>query len=437
MSDICGAKAGRRRTLSLVSLVAVTVGLVAAACGPTDTAAPPAKQSAQSAPVTLTVTPKAGAKNQTISSEIGLSLSGGTVTKVVLKKAGSSAALRGTMRPDGSSWVPSAPLSYGANYTATVTATSTDGARTTTRTTSFSTMREPANQTGTGLYMYTGETVGVGMPVVVEFNPPVLASARAGIQKRLFVTSAPAQPGVWYWASGSQVWYRPPAYWQEGTKISVRAALQGVPMGGGYYGDVDRSATVTVGKKVVMIVNNKTKSMSVYQDDKLTRKIPVSLGKPSTPSSSGNMVTMSHDYTTIFDTTAEGPGGYRVRVYYAMRLTWGGEFIHAAPWSVYEQGHTNVSHGCVNMSTENSAWLFNITHVGDPVTIKGTEVKLVNGNGWTAWNLSWADYVKGSALPVPAELANWTPASTKTSTQNPTTSAQIVPSASPSTKVGG
>ncbi len=147
----------------------------------------------------------------------------------------------------------------------------------------------------------------------------------------------------------------------------------------------------------------------MYQNDKLTRTIPVSLGKPSTPSSSGTMVTMSHDYTTIFDTTRGGPGGYRVQVYYAMRLTWGGEFIHAAPWSVGDQGHTNVSHGCVNMSDGNSRWLFGITHIGDPVTVKGTEVKLVDGNGWTAWNESWPEFVKGSALPVPAALANWTP----------------------------
>ena len=48
-----------------------------------------------------------------------------------------------------------------------------------------------------------------------------------------------------------------------------------------------------------------------------------------------------------------------------MRLTWGGEFIHAAPWSV-GQGNTNVSHGCVNMSDGNAAWLFAITHIGDP-----------------------------------------------------------------------
>jgi lipoprotein-anchoring transpeptidase ErfK/SrfK len=217
------------------------------------------------------------------------------------------------------------------------------------------------------------------------------------------------QPGVWHWDSGRQVEYRAPQYWKAGTIISVRSALQGLPMGDGSYGDTDRSATVTVGQKVFMSVDNTTKQMSVYVNDQLARQMPVSLGKPSTPSSSGTMVTMSHDYSTIFDTTREGPGGYRVQVNYAMRLTWGGEFIHAAPWSVGDQGVRNVSHGCVNMSMDNSEWLFGITHVGDPVTVTGTEVQLSLGNGWTGWNQSWGDFVKGSAVPVPAQLAAGTP----------------------------
>ncbi|HEX5543441.1 MAG TPA: L,D-transpeptidase, partial [Micromonospora sp.] len=43
--------------------------------------------------------------------------------------------------------------------------------------------------------------------------------------------------------------------------------------------------------------------------------------------------------------------------------------------------------------------LFEQTRVGDPITVKGTPRKLQNGNGWTDWNMSWEEYVKGSALP--------------------------------------
>jgi hypothetical protein len=118
------------------------------------------------------------------------------------------------------------------------------------------------------------------------------------------------------------------------------------------------------------------------------------------------MVTMSHDPQTTFDTRGEPNGGYVVDVQWAMRLTWGGEFIHSAPWSVGEQGRYNVSHGCVNLSPANSKWLFDQTHIGDPIIVKGTEVTLDHGNGWTAWDRPWSEYVKGSALPVPEELIN-------------------------------
>jgi hypothetical protein len=37
------------------------------------------------------------------------------------------------------------------------------------------------------------------------------------------------------------------------------------------------------------------------------------------------------------------------------------------------------------------------------VVTKGTERVLKDGNGWTHWNMTWDEYVKGSALPfVPA-----------------------------------
>jgi lipoprotein-anchoring transpeptidase ErfK/SrfK len=394
--------------VALLGVLTLAAGSALVSCGPTQTATKGA--ATPTGPrLSLAITPASGATRVPVSTEVGLSVANGAITSVVLTGAG-GATVSGSVRDDGSSWIPDHALAYGSTYTAVVSARSADGRQALTCSTIFTTMGRPGNLADYGMYLQQGETYGVAMPVVLEFDPPIPASARAGIQSRLFVTSNPPQPGVWHWASGTQIWYRPPVYWLPGTTITVRAALQGVPFGDGSYGAGDRATTVRIGSKVSMMIDNATKSMKVYQDDRLTRTILVSLGKPSTPSSSGTMVTMSHDYSTIFDTTREGPGGYRVLVYYAMRLTWGGEYIHSAPWSVGDQGHTNVSHGCVNMSEENARWLFGITHVGDPVTVRGTEVKLVDGNGWTAWNESWPEFVKGSALPVPPALANWTPA---------------------------
>jgi lipoprotein-anchoring transpeptidase ErfK/SrfK len=413
-----------RWTRSSIALAAsAALAALVAACGPASTGgtgapkpnAPPAK------PFSVTLSPATGTANAPVSSEIGLGGVFGQITAITLAPAAGGTALNGNLRPDNSSWVPDTPLQYNTAYKASVTGHGADG-KSVTKTTTFTTMGQPGRTTDTGLYLQNGETVGVAMPVVVEFDPPVPDEARAAIQQRLFVTTMPFQPGVWHWDSGRQVEYRAPQYWKPGTVISARSALQGLPIGDGSYGDIDRTATVTVGQKVFMNVDNGTKQMSVYVNDQLARQMPVSLGKPSTPSSSGTMVTMSHDYSTIFDTTAEGPGGYRVQVNYAMRLTWGGEFIHAAPWSVGDQGVRNVSHGCVNMSMDNSAWLFGITHVGDPVTVSGTEVQLSNGNGWTGWNQTWSDFVKGSAVPVPAQLASGKPTVAGAAAAHPTVS---------------
>jgi len=156
-----------------------------------------------------------------------------------------------------------------------------------------------------------------------------------------------------------------------------------------------------------MKVENKTKQMTVVQDGKTLRTIPVSLGKASTPSSSGTMVVMEKKESTVFDTTDElGPvNGYRTKIEYAQRITWSGQYIHSASWSVGAQGNRNVSHGCVNVSPSNARWLFGKTLIGDPITVRGTGDKLDPGNGWTPFDQTWKEFIKGSALPVPADLA--------------------------------
>jgi lipoprotein-anchoring transpeptidase ErfK/SrfK len=94
-----------------------------------------------------------------------------------------------------------------------------------------------------------------------------------------------------------------------------------------------------------------------------------------------------------------GPEGYNIaNVQYAMRVTNSGEFLHAAPWSVYAQGHYNVSHGCIGMSTANAQWLYNLTPVGTPVVVTGSSRPIEPNNGWTDWDESWAQYTATSAI---------------------------------------
>ncbi|GLY01289.1 Ig-like domain-containing protein [Actinoplanes sp. NBRC 101535] len=409
------------------SLAAITAcGLIAAlaACGndsepaiadPTPAASTPAATSGSTAPVTesttvaggpvtLTVTPAADKTNVPVSAEIGVKVNGGEVTSVTLTDAkGKSVA--GEMREDKTSWVPAKPLKTRQKYAATVVATGADG-QSTTATTSFTTMGAPSKRTGTGLYLFDDHTYGVAMPVVVEFNPGIKKADRAEVQKRMFVTTSPSQPGTWSWtAAGTQAYYRAPEFWEPGTTLTVRIGVGGHPTGKGIYGDRDRSATAKIGRRFEMNVDNATKQMTVLRDGKEVKTMPVSLGKKSTPSSSGTMVVMEKKAATVFDTTdTDGANGYRTDIEYAQRLTWSGQYIHSAPWSTGAQGSRNVSHGCVNVSPSNAKWLFDKTLIGDPVTVKGTGDKLSYGNGWTPWNVSWEKFAEGSALEVPAGL---------------------------------
>lgn len=389
----------RVRPLVLLALVPLLVS-----CGnepmlnpaPATSSAPP-----PAPPVTIAVTPKHSTNDVPVSAEIAVKVTDGTLDSVALVDA-SGATLKGQMREDGSSWVPAEALKYSTRYTATVSVSNRAG-QPVTAISEFTTMKEPSKRLNSGLYLFANKTYGVAMPVVVEFTSKVPESARATIQSRLFVTTDPPQPGAWSWSSSMQVMYRAKEYWKPGTTIEVRAALEGLPIGDGRYGDTDRRGVGHISDdKIELIVQNSTKQMTVKKNGDVIKTIPVSLGKDSMPSSSGTSVIMDKMAKTVFDTMDDpNPANrYRTDIEYAQRLTWGGEFIHSAPWSVKHQGVRNVSHGCVNVSPANAKYLFDLTRIGDPVTIVGTPRKLTPANGFTAWNLDWDDWIKGSALPV-------------------------------------
>ncbi len=397
------------------AVVVLVLAVSVAGCGAEKRPSPAANMPAVSAaapspaaslvPFSFAVKPDAGATDLPVSTEIGTTVTGGSVISVELREEGGG-DVAGELRADGSAWVPAQPLKNSVGYEATVVATDTSG-RTETRTTSFRTMGKVGKKTGTGLYLFEDQTYGVAMPVVAEFLPGIKEQDRAEVQKRLFVKTDPPQPGTWSWtADGSQAYYRAPQYWMPGTTLTVRLGVGGHPTGDGRYGDMDRSATSKIGRDLRMSVDNATKQMTVTESGNVLRAMPVSLGKKSTPSSSGTLVVMEKKRTTVFDTSDEpNPANrYRVNIDMAQRLTWKGEFIHSASWSVDDQGKRNVSHGCVNLSPSNARWLFDRTLIGDPVEVKGTGKQLAQGNGWTAWDMSWADFVEGSALPVAADL---------------------------------
>jgi lipoprotein-anchoring transpeptidase ErfK/SrfK len=402
-----GVHAGRRPwRIVVTALVAGTV-LLAAGCTsdkspswnggtPGGTAKAPSPSPTES---TVAVTqPAADAKDVVASTEIKYTSDDPANTSVEVKDADGK-AVDGNLDKDAKTWSPAAAFDYGKTYTITVNGTASGG-KVGTTTSSFTTMARPANEVRVTSFLGDGQVVGVGMPLIIKFGRAIPQDSRATVERRMIVKSQPEQEGTWSWISPTEVHYRPKVYWQAGTTVDYKVNLQGVPMGDGWYGKSTLAVDLKIGRSFVMTVNNRTKSMTVTQDGKVVNTIPVSLGKPSTPSSSGTMIVIEKKLHTVFDTMAElGPkDGYKVNIDYAQRITWSGQFIHAAPWSEGVQGKTNVSHGCVNVSEKMGAWLFSRTMMGDPITVNGTGSPLQNGNGWTDWNMSYDQFKQGSAL---------------------------------------
>jgi lipoprotein-anchoring transpeptidase ErfK/SrfK len=325
------------------------------------------------------------------------------VTVELAELDGSS--IDGELSEDATRWQPASQLEYETTYVATLTAVSPSGDNAIT-TSTFTTMAEPDQTVRVFSFLGSDSVIGVGMPLRVEFRDDndnlreIPEEQRAEVERRMHVRSDPPQEGSWRWVSGSEAHYRPREYWQPGTQINYRLATGGLPIGEGWYLRNDLNVNASVGQAILMEVDNQSREMTVTVDGEVERTIPVSLGRADYPSSSGTFVIMEKFTETVFDTREEfGDEGYVVDIEFAMRLTYGGEFMHATVRSGEELGTDNVTHGCINMSRDNAEWLFGLTNGwGDPVVVEGTSRDVELGNGWTDWNLSWEEYRQGSAL---------------------------------------
>ncbi len=201
--------------------------------------------------------------------------------------------------------------------------------------------------------------------------------------------------------------------------MTVRTNLKDVNVGRDIWGQEDRKVTFQIGRSQISTVDVEKLTMTVVRDGKLVRTFPVSTGKEGFRTRGGKKVVLATERSKTMDATSIGirPGQaeyYRLFVEYAVRVTWSGEFVHAAPWSVRHQGKRNVSHGCVGMSMDNARWFYDHTIIGDVVDTVNSSREMELRNGFGDWNMSWAEWVKGSALEhevpaAPAELETEAP----------------------------
>jgi len=354
-------------------------------------------------PVTWKTTPKDEATDVAVDTRVTASADNGTLEKASLSyvsKKGNTVKVDGTL--EGGTWTAGDLLEPGVKYTLALEATTTEGT-TTEETRTFRTDNLTLDeQVYVAVSPRDGGTVGVGMPVIVRFDLPVVD--KASFEKNMHVTTTPAQAGSWYWLSSKEAHWRPATYWQPGTKVKVDAQLNGVPAGGGRWGQMSRTSDFTIGRSVIAKVDLKKHQMKVLINGKLARTIPVTGGQPGFITRSGVKVIMDKvtDITMRAETIGlkKGDVGYYsdTPVKWALRVTNSGEFLHSAPWSVKDQGRRNVSHGCTGMSDANGEWVYKNMVIGDVVETTGTDRPMTMGNGYADWNLSRVKWAAGSAL---------------------------------------
>ena len=423
----------RRRTTRgrLMVAVAAAAALASAACtasaGGTGSAAPigaadtsssasaSAGTSAAAGPAEITANP-AGAKALNPTTPIKVSVNGGRLTTLSLVNA-QGKHVTGTMAADGTSWQSTEVLGYSRTYSLHAVAVNPDGQKTAKKFT-FTTVT-PANMTlpymqrAGGYSLENGATYGVGIVPVIHFDEPI--SNKAAAEKALVVTSTPAVTGVWDWVDDQDVHYRPQKYWAPGTKVTVKAKVYGVEVGPGMYGQADVSTSFTIGRSQISVANDATHMVNVYINGKLTRRMPTSMGRGGYVTGTGgqqiSLWTMSGTYTVLahenpaimssasFGLPATSPDGYAPeKIYYATKISVDGIYLHELDATVWAQGNTDVSHGCLNLNYDNASWYFKLSRIGDPVEVKNTTGPSIQQWQNGDWSVPWSTWVKGSAL---------------------------------------
>ena len=356
----------------------------------------------------IKITPADGSDNASINNSAAVTVSKGTLTAVTMTTADGT-AVAGTISADKLSWKPSAQLERSTTYK--VAATAKDSAGLAAHENASFTTVSPANSFIGNFTPEDGSTVGVGMPVSINFNKAI--TNKAAVQKGVTVTSSSGQEVVCHWFNTQRMDCRPEDYWKENSTVTLKLALDGVEGASGVYGVQQKTVTFHIGRNQVSYVDAKSKQMKVEQDGKVVKTIPISAGSPEHTTYNGQMV-MSEKFTqtrmngaTVGFTDDDGKGEYDIKdVPHAIRLTSSGTFIHGNYWgatSIF--GSVNTSHGCVGLSDTKgandpntpAAWMYNNSIVGDVVIVQNTGDKTVApDNGLNGWNLSWADWKAGS-----------------------------------------
>jgi lipoprotein-anchoring transpeptidase ErfK/SrfK len=383
----------------LAALTGVTAFAGFFSCGHPDEGGKPS--SAPSAPKTkakLVFEPADGSKDISPASSARIAVTSGTLAQARLI-SDDGTIVDGKIGTDGTSFETTAPLEFGRSYFFTGQAKGPDGGLEP-YLSSFATLK-PKRVAEFNVNIGDGQPVGVAAPIIVRFSAPI--KNKAAVESKLKVACTPETEGSWAWlpdAVGEQLHWRPKEYFQAGTKVRLEVPLFAADFGDGVFcGTRTVTSDFTIARHQLVKCFVPSHRMQVYRDDAIIMDFPCSYGE-------GNEVrnttrTGIHVVTEKFaDFFMSNPPYYtNAHERFAVRISNNGEFIHANPQTIGDQGNTNVSNGCVNLSPENAQQYFNSALYGDPVEVTGTPVQLSPSDGEIYdWTYDWAAWRSMSAL---------------------------------------
>ena len=302
------------------------------------------------------------------------------------------------MSADGLTWSLAEELGYGRTYSVSATAVDAAG-QPSTQTYEFTTLT-PDDKTLATAFPTDGMTVGVGQPIAIFFDEPI--ADKAAVQQMITVTTSTPVEGAFYWLNDKEVHWRPREYWPAHTHVDVAVMIYGKDTGNGVYGQQDKTFSFDIGASKIAYIDDDVHTMVIKVDGADVATVPVSLGRNKYPTYNGIHVVAEKYESKIMDSSTwglVGTGAYRTEVFWATRISSSGEFVHAAPWSVGSQGYENVSHGCVNVSTDWAKWFYDNFTYGDIVQIYNTVgPPLQVWDGYGDWNVPWDEYAQGGGV---------------------------------------
>ena len=396
-------RARRRRSWLTVAVLVPAIALGLTACG--DNAEPVQAQviTDKGTPFgdllvpKLTASVQDGAVGVSVDSPVTVSADYGVLGAVTMVNEDGE-PVAGRLSEDGLTWETAEPLGYNKSYTLTAQSLGLGGVTSSQMT--FET-HSPENLTMPYVLPNDGEVVGVGQPVAIQFDENI--PNRLAAQRAITVKTTPPVEGAFYWLNNREVRWRPAKYWKPGTTVEVAVNTYGVDLGDGLFGQDNVKTSFKIGDEVITTVDDNTKTLTVRRNGEVIKSMPVSMGKNSTPTNNGVYIVGDRRSHMVMDSSTYGvpansPNGYRTEVDWATQISYSGIYVHAAPWSVGSQGYSNVSHGCINVSTSNGQWFYDNSKRGDIVEIVNTVGSPLSGtDGLGDWNIPWDQWKAGNA----------------------------------------